>query len=318
MLPAILTLARLRFMPNDPLHSPQSVLVIDDDPIVVDILRTVFDGDLRILVAHSGSDGIDIAVTENPDLILLDVRMPEMDGYETCARLKQMAETTDIPVIFLTARIEQEDEYKGLDLGAIDYIAKPIIPPIVKLRIQNHLTLKRQRDQLANMSMIDGLTGIANRRRFDDHMDQELRRAVRSKAPFSLLLMDIDDFKAYNDTYGHQGGDDALRAVAQEIRSHLRRPSDLVARYGGEEFAVVLPDTPMDAACMLAEKIRQGVEALNIPHKRARAADRVTVSIGAAISTLDNPLDKGQLIAAADAQLYKSKARGRNRVSRAA
>ena len=302
----------------DTLHRPQSVLVIDDDPVVVDILRTVFDGDLRILVAHSGADGILIAVQENPDLILLDVRMPDMDGYETCARLKQMAETADIPVVFLTARIEQEDEYKGLDLGAIDYIAKPIIPPIVKLRIQNHLTLKRQRDQLANMSMIDGLTGIANRRRFDDHMDQELRRAIRSKAPFSLLLMDIDDFKAYNDSYGHQGGDDTLRNVAQEIRNHLRRPSDLVARYGGEEFAVVLPDTPMDAACMLAEKIRLGVEALAIPHKKARAADHVTVSIGVAISTIDEPLDKSQLIAAADAQLYKSKERGRNRVSRAA
>jgi diguanylate cyclase (GGDEF)-like protein len=305
-------------MAIDTLHGPQSVLVIDDDPFVVDILRTVFDGDLRILVAHCGRDGIEIAVQENPDLILLDVRMPDMDGYETCAKLKQMAETADIPVVFLTARVEQEDEYKGLDLGAIDYIAKPIIPPIVKLRIQNHLTLKRQRDQLANMSMIDGLTGIANRRRFDDHMDQEMRRAGRTKAPLSLLLMDIDDFKAYNDTYGHQGGDDTLRNVAQAIRNHLRRPSDLVARYGGEEFAVVLPDTPIEAACMLAEKIREGVEALKIPHKRARAADHVTVSIGAAVSTLDAPLDKAGLIAEADAQLYKSKERGRNRVSRAA
>jgi diguanylate cyclase (GGDEF)-like protein len=303
---------------TEPANHQQTVLVIDDDPIVVDILETVFDGDLRILTANNGADGIQKACTENPDLILLDVRMPDIDGYDTCRQLKSMAETADIPLIFLTARIETEDEYKGLELGAIDYIAKPIIPQIVRARIQNHLTMKRQRDQLANMSMIDGLTGIANRRRFDDHMDQELRRAIRNKLPISLLLMDIDDFKAYNDTYGHARGDDCLRAVAQEIRNHLRRPSDLVARYGGEEFAVVLPDTPLEHAIALAEKIRLGIVAMNIPHAKARAASHVTVSIGAAVTTADKPLSKSQLIEAADAQLYASKRAGRNRVSRAA
>ncbi len=299
-------------------HSQQTVLIIDDDPIVVDIMETVFDGDLRILTASNGRDGIIVACTENPDLILLDVRMPDMDGYEACRQLKAMAETTDIPIIFLTARVETEDEFKGLELGAIDYIAKPIVPQIVRARIQNHLMLKRQRDQLANMSMIDGLTGIANRRRFDDHIEQELRRASRNKAPLALLLLDIDDFKAYNDTYGHARGDDCLRTVAQEIKNFLRRPSDLVARYGGEEFAVVLPDTPPEAADMLAEKIRAGIEALNIPHKAARAADHVTVSIGAAICPPDALLTKSQLIEAADAQLYMSKRAGRNRASRAA
>ena len=296
----------------------QTVLVIDDDPIVVDILETVFDGDLRILTASSGPEGIERACAEKPDLILLDVRMPDIDGYDTCRQLKSMAETADIPLVFLTARVETEDEFKGLELGAIDYIAKPIIPQIVRARIQNHLLMKRQRDQLANMSMIDGLTGIANRRRFDDHMDQELRRAARTKQPFSLLLMDIDDFKAYNDTYGHARGDDCLRTVAQAIKGHLRRPSDLVARYGGEEFAVVLPDTPIEAAYGLAEKIRLGIVGLNIAHAKARAASHVTVSIGAATSTAEKPLAKPQLIEAADAQLYASKRAGRNRVSRAA
>jgi diguanylate cyclase (GGDEF)-like protein len=298
--------------------SQQTVLIIDDDPIVVDIMETVFDGDLRILTASNGHDGILAACAENPDLILLDVRMPDMDGYEACRQLKAMAETADIPIIFLTARVETEDEFKGLELGAIDYIAKPIVPQIVRARIQNHLMLKRQRDQLANMSMIDGLTGIANRRRFDDHIEQELRRASRNKAPLAFLLLDIDDFKAYNDTYGHARGDDCLRTVAQEIKNFLRRPSDLVARYGGEEFAVVLPDTPPEAADMMAEKIRAGIEALNIPHKAARAADHVTVSIGAAICPPDALLTKSQLIEAADAQLYTSKRAGRNRASRAA
>lgn len=298
--------------------SQQTVLIIDDDPIVVDIMETVFDGDLRILTASNGHDGILAACAENPDLILLDVRMPDMDGYEACRQLKAMAETADIPIIFLTARVETEDEFKGLELGAIDYIAKPIVPQIVRARIQNHLMLKRQRDQLANMSMIDGLTGIANRRRFDDHIEQELRRASRNKAPLAFLLLDIDDFKAYNDTYGHARGDDCLRTVAQEIKNFLRRPSDLVARYGGEEFAVVLPDTPPEAADMMAEKIRAGIEALNIPHKAARAADHVTVSIGAAICPPDALLTESQLIEAADAQLYTSKRAGRNRASRAA
>lgn len=292
----------------------QSVLIIDDDPVVADILETIFAGEVRITSARSGSDGIAAALAAAPDLILLDVRMPGMDGLETLKQLKASTETADIPVVFLTAKTETEDEFMGLELGAIDYISKPIIPQIVKVRIHNHLLLKQNRDQLANMSMIDGLTGIANRRRFDDYLDQEFRRGARNEYPVSLLMLDIDEFKIYNDSFGHQKGDECLKAVAAEIRDQSRRPSDLVARYGGEEFAVILPDTPLVAAEMLAEKIRAGIEGLGIAHPGAPAAPYVTISIGAA-STEDTGIAAlTDLIEGADKCLYRAKETGRNRV----
>jgi diguanylate cyclase (GGDEF)-like protein len=292
----------------------QSVLIIDDDPVVADILETIFDGEVRISSALSGREGIEAARAEAPDLILLDVRMRDMDGYETLKQLKQITETADVPVVFLTAKTQTEDEYMGLELGAFDYISKPIIPQIVKVRIHNHLLLKQQRDQLANMSMIDGLTGIANRRRFDDYLDQEFRRGARNHYPVSLLMLDIDDFKPFNDTYGHQSGDDCLQRIAAEIQTHSRRPSDLVARYGGEEFALILPDTPLDAAIMLAENIRAGIEALAITHEGARAVPFVTISIGVA-STEDATIAIiDDLIEAADKRFYRAKESGRNRV----
>ena len=292
----------------------QSVLIIDDDPVVAEIMETIFAGEVQITSCRNGPDGIAAAVAGAPDLILLDVRMPEMDGYEALKLLKSSSETEDIPVIFLTAKTETEDEFMGLELGAIDYISKPIIPRIVKVRIHNHLLLKRNRDQLANMSMIDGLTGIANRRRFDDYLDQEFRRGARREYPGSLLMLDIDEFKIYNDSFGHQQGDECLKAVAAEIKSHSRRPSDLVARYGGEEFAVILPDTPLGAAQMLAEKIRAGVEGLQIAHPGAQATPYVTVSIGAACTENAGITALTDLIEVADKCLYRAKETGRNRV----
>ncbi|NQV54659.1 MAG: diguanylate cyclase [Rhodospirillales bacterium] len=295
----------------------QSVLVIDDDPIVLDIVKTIFNGEIQIEGVSGGKEGIEVACATMPDLILLDVRMPDIDGYETIKRLKDMPETADIPVVFLTARTETQDEFTGLDLGAIDYISKPIIPQIVKVRINNHLTQKMQRDQLSNMSMIDGLTGIANRRRFDDFLDQEIRRAARNDYTVSLLMLDIDNFKNYNDTHGHQAGDDCLKMVAAEIQNHSRRPSDLVARFGGEEFAVILPDTALEPAMDLAEKIRSGISALGIQHASGEAANHVTISIGVAALDGKSVIDVTTLIAAADKALFGAKNAGRNRVLKA-
>jgi diguanylate cyclase (GGDEF)-like protein len=291
----------------------QSVLIIDDDSMVAEILEAIFDGEVRITAALNGPDGIEAAIAGSPDLILLDVRMPDMDGYETLKRLKASTETADIPVVFLTAKTETEDEFMGLELGAIDYISKPIIPQIAKVRIHNRLLLKN-RDQLTNLSMIDGLTGIANCRRFDDYLDQEFRRGARNDYPVSLAMLDIDEFKPYNDTYGHQTGDECLKAVAAEIKGHSRRPSDLVARYGGEEFAVILPDTPLGAAEMLAEKIRAGVEALHIAHESAAAVPWVAVSIGLACTEDAGAAGLKDLIEFADQRLYPAKETGRNRV----
>jgi diguanylate cyclase (GGDEF)-like protein len=293
----------------------QTILVVDDDPIILDLIDIMFKDDVKVLRAENGNYGVEIARTELPDLILLDVRMPNLDGYEVCRQLKEQTETMDIPVVFLTARTETQDEFKGLELGAIDYIAKPIVPQIVEVRIRNHLMQKKMRDQLAIMSSVDGLTGLSNRRRFDEYMDQEWRRGGRNEYPISLLMIDVDHFKLYNDTYGHQQGDNCLRAVADEIATHLRRPSDLTARYGGEEFAVVLPDTPLEPAMDLAERIRAGIDGLNMEHTASETADHVTISIGLSSVVPSDEITIESFIEAADKNLYQSKHNGRNRVT---
>tara|TARA_B100000315_G_scaffold259363_1_gene315109 strand:- start:3247 stop:4158 length:912 start_codon:yes stop_codon:yes gene_type:complete len=292
------------------------LLVIDDDAIVTETIGILFDQELTVLSAENGMDGITIAQTELPDLILLDVKMPDMDGYETCRRLQDYQETASIPIIFLTAKNESTDEAKGLELGAIDYIAKPIVPQIIKARIKNHMTQKRQRDELENLSSIDALTGIANRRRLDEYLETEWRRAARNKYSVSLMMIDIDHFKSFNDTYGHQAGDDCLRDVASAIAASPQRPSDLVARYGGEEFCVVLPDTPEESGREIAERVRASVEDLAIKHTGSPEFNVVTVSVGVASAEPANE-DFGfyGLIKIADEHLYHAKNSGRNQVS---
>lgn len=297
------------------LSKKETILVIDDDPVILDLVDAIFEEQITILRAANGHDGIELANKEKPDLILLDVRMPSMDGYEVCRELKNNQETEDIPIVFLTARTETEAEYTGLELGAIDYIAKPIIPQIFEVRIKNHLTQKRLRDQLAIMSSVDGLTGISNRRHFDEYLDQEWRRGTRSHYPLSLLMIDVDHFKLYNDTYGHQQGDETLKLVAREIGNHLRRPSDLAARYGGEEFSVILPDTPFKPALALAERLRSGIDRLNLEHTTSETVDHVTVSIGLTTLVPTEEMTSSDFIQAADKNLYASKHGGRNRVT---
>ncbi|MBT3915898.1 MAG: diguanylate cyclase [Rhodospirillaceae bacterium] len=292
------------------------ILVIDDDAIVTETIGILFDQELTVLSAASGKEGIAAAQSELPDLILLDVKMPDMDGYETCRQLQGDTETAAIPIIFLTAKNESTDEAMGLELGAIDYITKPIVPQIIKARVKNHLTQKRQRDELENLSAIDALTGIANRRRLDEYLENEWRRAARNKYSVSLMMIDIDHFKNFNDTYGHQAGDDCLRDVAKTIANCPQRPSDLVARYGGEEFCVVLPDTPEDSARDLAERVRANVENLAIKHSGSPDFSVVTVSVGVATAApSDKETNFDGLIKIADEQLYHAKESGRNQVS---
>ena len=227
----------------------QTVLIVDDAPANIEVLSEALSDEYEVLFATSGQDALDVAAEQHPDLILLDVMMPEMDGYEVCTRLKGDTKTQTIPIIFVTAMDHEEEETKGLNVGAIDYLAKPIRPAIVRARVRNHLELKRYRDNLECLSSTDGLTGIANRRRFDEFLDREWLRARRCQTPLSLILMDIDLFKGYNDHYGHLAGDDCLRHLAREMTACLRRPTDLVARYGGEEFACLLPDTDAMEPC---------------------------------------------------------------------
>ncbi|MBF0178586.1 MAG: PleD family two-component system response regulator [Magnetococcales bacterium] len=291
------------------------LLIVDDAPTNLRFMGSILREEHEILVATNGLDALKVAETEKPDLILLDIMMPVMDGYETCRRLKNNPVTRDIPVIFVTARDQEEDEERGLELGAIDYVSKPCSPSIIRIRIRNHLELKRHRDRLERLSTLDGLTGVANRRAFDAHLDREWRRALRFKETLSLIMLDIDFFKRYNDHYGHAGGDECLRSVAGGLRSNLNRAVDFVARYGGEEFAVILPQTDLDGALVTAEKMREAINGLRIPHENSDAAAHVTISLGCATMIPLEESGMAELLKQADQMLYESKRQGRNRVT---
>ena len=290
------------------------ILVVDDIPSNVHVLSRVLKDDYDIYFATDGEKALDLVQARMPDLVLLDIMMPGMDGFEVCRRIKCDPATHDIPVIFISAKSEVEDETRGLEVGAIDFITKPISPPIVKARVRNHLLLKRQTDLLRSLSFLDGLTGIANRRRFDETMVREWRRCVRSHLPLSLIILDVDHFKAYNDQYGHQAGDECLRLVAEVLSDHARRPSDLVARYGGEEFVCLLPETDGPGATRVAEGFRTAVAGRRIPHAQSPVAPHVTISLGVATLIPSPEGTPEQLAEMADQLLYRAKRSGRNRV----
>ncbi len=292
----------------------QTVLIVDDMAANIEVLDGVLGDEYEILFATNGSDALQIASDQVPDLILLDVLMPDMDGYEVCTRLKANPRTQDIPIIFVTAMNHEEDESKGLNAGGIDYITKPIRPSIVKARVRNHLELKRYRDHLKELSAIDGLTGIANRRKFDEWLEYEWRRARRAQIPISLLMADIDFFKSYNDHYGHLAGDDCLKRVAEIIKEIARRPADLPARYGGEEFALLLPETDASGALRVAGRLQERMKSANIPHDFSPVASYVTLSIGVSSAVPSDSRLCQELIESADRHLYAAKKSGRNRI----
>ena len=290
------------------------ILIVDDTPTNIQVLAESLRADYRVKVATSGQAALEIVARDNPDLVLLDVMMPGMDGYDVCRRLKQQPETQNIPVIFVTARTETVDEELGLNLGAVDYIAKPFHLAIVKSRVRNHINLKLKTDLLESLALLDGLTNIPNRRRFDEALEQEWKRSVRTGTPLSLIMSDIDFFKRYNDNYGHGMGDICLKQVATALAAAITRPSDLVARYGGEEFVALLPETDAEGARLIAERFRSNAEALQIPHERSDASRWVTVSVGVA-SLIPKAEDAFQeLMKQADHMLYRAKELGRNRV----
>ncbi|HEY9064439.1 MAG TPA: diguanylate cyclase [Burkholderiaceae bacterium] len=289
------------------------LLVVDDQPVNIQALYRIFAPDHRVLMATSGAKALALCKDDPPDLILLDVVMPEMDGHEVCRQLQADEATRNIPVIFVTSHTHADEETEGLRLGAVDFIAKPVNPAVVRARVRTHLTLKRQSDLLRRMVFIDGLTGVANRRCFDERLDAEWRRAARASLPLALLMLDVDHFKRFNDRYGHQAGDHCLRQVASAISGGLRRGGDLVARYGGEEFACILPETDLEGALAVGAGIDQAVRALEIPHADSDVCATVTVSIGVAMGLPHRDGDPAPLLALADTQLYRAKHTGRGR-----
>ena len=290
----------------------QKVLIIDDTALNIEQIDAALSDEVEILFATSGAEGEELAIREAPDLILLDIVMPDIDGYTLCQRLKADPRTCPIPIIFITALDSDVDEARGLELGAIDYLSKPIRAAILRARVRNHLELKRHRDLLERLSFLDGLTGIANRRHFDHQLELEWRRALRNKKSLALIMADVDHFKLYNDSYGHLAGDDCLKKVAQTIAGTIRRAGDLPARYGGEEFACILPETELQGALHVARAMCQAVARLELPHEPS-PHHLVTLSCGCAACPVEASASAEELILAADRLLYQAKASGRNR-----
>jgi diguanylate cyclase (GGDEF)-like protein len=282
--------------------------------------------------ARDGASGIEAFKREKPDLVLLDVIMPGMDGFEVARRLRQLEQSGEwTPILFLTARTSEDDLRHGIEVGGDDYLIKPISEVVLAAKVRamqriaqmrySLLVLTRKLDEanreLTRLSAVDGLTGISNRRRFDETLAREWKRAARCRGEVSVLAADVDFFKQFNDAYGHQVGDECLKAVARTLDGQLRRPTDLVARYGGEEFFVVLPETGAEGALQVAEGLRQAVAALAITHRYSAAAPHVTISVGAASRAAVPGQDSGfvGLLKAADEALYSAKRLGRNRVA---
>ncbi|MBJ6749259.1 diguanylate cyclase [Geomonas anaerohicana] len=302
------------------------ILIVDDTTANIEILYQILKGEFDVLFAKSGADGIRMVREHTPDLVLLDIMMPGMDGYQVCRVLKQDPATAHIPVVFVTAMSNDEDETRGLEEGAIDYLTKPIRPAIVVARVRNHLELKRRGDlleklstelawknrELEQLARQDGLTGVANRRHFDESLCSEIQRAARNGRNLSLIMCDIDHFKKFNDLYGHFAGDKCLQLVGELLRKSFKRAGEVVARYGGEEFAVILPDTSAELAGHLAERLRLELLAQALPHAHSEFG-MVTMSLGVAGALVTREHNQEWFITAADDALYRSKTAGRNR-----
>jgi diguanylate cyclase (GGDEF)-like protein len=312
-----------------PINSPSNgvILIVDDNPTNLSVLSIALKAaGYKVRVAMDGESAIEQVQEDAPELILLDVQMPGMDGFETCMKLKANQVTQDIPIIFITASIDLENKVKGLSVGAVDYITKPFQQEEVLARVRVHLELRfltrkvqeqaialqQANQELHRLANLDGLTEVANRRRFDEYFDQEWRRSGREQTPLSLILCDIDYFKNYNDHYGHQAGDACLRRVARAISETLHRPGDLVARYGGEEFAIILPNTSSEGAVHIAEMLQRQIEQLKIFHDQSRINSYVTLSLGISSQIPTPSQENHTLIAATDKALYLAKSEGRN------
>lgn len=317
-----------------------NILIVDDKPENLLVLEGLLESmDCNIMKASSGNEALSMLLDYNFALILLDVQMPEMDGFETAELMRGSERTKFIPIIFVTAiSKEQKCIFKGYQSGAVDYLFKPIDPIILQSKVQvfihmynqkkiveeqsellllkiNELTeLKETNNRLEKMSLSDGLTGIPNRRSFDIYLNTSWKNVIRSQKPISMIMVDIDYFKHYNDCYGHLKGDDCLVLVANAMDLSILRPLDYVARYGGEEFAVILPETDEEGALFVAETIRMNIENLKISHEKSKVSEYVTISLGVA-SILPNQEERIEnFIDMSDKALYQAKLSGRNKV----
>jgi diguanylate cyclase (GGDEF)-like protein len=291
-----------------------SILVVDDDPLYLELITVILGADYEILTASGGVTGLEIAASNVPQLILLDLMMPGMDGFEVYRLLKADRRTCEIPVIFITGRNDVAAEAKGLRMGAVDCITKPIHPDLVKARVNARINSKVMRDKLALLASTDGLTGLANRSHFEHTLAYEYARHLRSGDELSLIMLGIDQFKDYNDAYGNVRGDECLREIATAMTRTVSRTTDLVARYGGEEFVVLMPETHLKGAVIFAEKVRQCISDLALPH-RDSSEGHVTASLGVVSGRFLTSSLFVDVVHEAEVQLDAAKTGGRNRVS---
>ncbi len=308
-----------------------NILLVDDDPGTIQLLASII-GDLgKLRFATAGTDALRLARELVPDLLVLDAEMPDMSGFQVLQAFKADALLADVPAIFVTSHSDPAFEVAGFELGAADFIAKPVSPALLRARVRTQLRMKHLSDELRRFSVTDALTGIGNRRGFDEALEREWRVARRIGKPLALLSIDVDHFKRYNDLYGHPAGDNCLRLVAHALAGASLRPADVLARYGGEEFAMLLPQTPRAGAEHIAHRVLEAVRALAVPHADSPTSPYMSVSVGvgyydeasicwtspAAYSRpqVQAQLDcsSGDLVQAADRALYKAKNAGRAR-----
>jgi diguanylate cyclase (GGDEF)-like protein len=303
-----------------------ALLVVDDDEMTRDMLaRRLSRVGYTITTAADGSEALELVAGQQFDMVLLDIKMPGLTGFEVLERLRRTHSVSDLPVIMVTSADDSDSIVEALELGANDYLTKPIDFPVALARIRTQLLLRRMfvaleeaKAKLERLSFLDGLTEVANRRRFDEYLQVEWRRAQRAGSPLSVILVDLDSFKSFNDRYGHEAGDEILRRIARTLDQTVNRPADLVARYGGEEFVVVLPGTDADGARLLAERLRTTVEGLEVVHEGSGTSLRVTISLGVATVVPRRDGSPESVVVAADRALYQAKRDGRNRVRVAA
>jgi diguanylate cyclase (GGDEF)-like protein len=310
---------------------PTNLLLVDDDAGAIQLMARILSDTGALRFAMNGDDALRMARANPPDLVLLDAEMPGISGFEVCAAMKADPALAKVPVIFVTSHSSPEFELAGLELGAVDFIAKPFSEPLVRARVRTQLRLKHLLDELLRLSTTDALTQLSNRRHLDEVLAHEWTRGLRAGDPIALLMIDVDHFKRYNDRYGHPAGDAALQAVAHALGGSCQRPADVVARYGGEEFAILLPQTPRAGAMLLARRVVERVAALGIAHDDSPTGALLSVSVGVGCYSEATPrwaeraagsslrrdrgalLGAGDLVIAADRALYQAKSAGRGR-----
>lgn len=304
------------------------ILIVDDSTTIRAALKSLVERmGHSATEAENGEEALQLYRRERPGLVLIDVMMPVMDGYEAARRMREASPDEWVPIIFLSSKEADQDLDRAIEAGGDDYLVKPVSFVVLNAKIRALHRIESMRSKLLDvsrdlasanrelekLSRQDGLTGIANRRYFDSYLQTEVRRAARERQPLALILADVDHFKAFNDQYGHQAGDDCLRQVASALSTAGRRPADLAARYGGEEFAMVLPGTGLDGAVDVAQAVSRVIADLAITHARSAAGRNVTLSQGIASLTPEKETASEDLIQRADQALYQAKQQGRNR-----